>query len=177
MQTCPASPSVPLQRAPIQAEATTGARVPASPNQDQIWPISRLLASYRLSGCALCRTELNAPALVRPLPQHLEKGLYRFPRVYGLLTEAHSFLHRMASRCRRRFGAYVVWMYPFPLQTAAGLVPPDIHIPACIDDMRNYAASHPWATILDLELYGDAWRAGAAWTLRSAGKPNMEAVP
>ena len=65
-------------------------------NLDQAWRTHLPLDAFHLFECALCRTELRAPALVRPLPWGLESIRSRFPRLYGFVAEMHSFLHRMA---------------------------------------------------------------------------------
>lgn len=153
---------------------------PIDTNQDQAQRQElrrRELASFRLSACALCRTELNVPSIVRPLPKNLESLLYQMPRVYGFVVEMHSFLHRMVARYRRRYGAYFVSGMPLSELGEDGVRRPNIRIRSCIDDMRNYAVDHPWATILDLEMYRDAWRAGAEWAEGNSCKPDTATVP
>jgi hypothetical protein len=144
-------------------------------NQDRQRFLSRLL--FRLFACAICRTELNEPRLVRPLPWGLESALYRLPRVYGFVVETHTYLHRMASRYKRRYGAYFVSHLPLSELGEDGVRVPNIRVRSCIDDMRNYAESHPWATILDLEMYRDAWLAGAEWADHNSCKPDTVIVP
>ena len=144
----------------------SGHWVPISANLDQEYRQRQRLheiASFRLSACGLCRTELNAPRIVRPLPKNLHSLLYRMPRVYGLVTEMHSFLHRMVARYRRRYGVYFVSGMPLSELGEDGVRKPNTRTRSCIDDMRNYAVDHPWATTLDLETYRDAWLAGAEW--------------
>jgi hypothetical protein len=133
----------------------------------------REIASFRLSACALCRTELNAPRIVRPLPWNLEALLYRIPRVYGFVAEMHSFLHRMVARYRRRYGPYFVSGIPLSELGEGGVRRPNTRMCSCTDDMRNYAVNHPWATTLDLETYRDAWLAGAEWASRNSCTPDM----
>ena len=143
---------------------------------DQAWRRYPPLDAFHLFGCALCRTELRAPALVRPLPWGLDSLLYRYPRLYGFVVEMHSFLHRMAYRCRRPLGALNVLLPPLSEVGEDGLRVPNIRTRACIDDMRNYAEVHPWATILDLDTYRDAWLAGAERTENNSCRPDR-AVP
>jgi hypothetical protein len=130
-----------------------------------------------LFACALCRTELNEPRLVRPLPWGLESALYRLPRVYGFVAETHTYLHRMASRYTRRYGAYFVSRLPLSELGTDGVRVPNTRIRSCIDDMRSYAESHPWATTLDLEMYRDAWLAGAEWADHNSYRPDTAIVP
>ncbi len=141
------------------------------------WQQCPQVASYRLSGCVLCRSELSVPGLVRPLPRHLETALYRLPRVYGFVVEMHSFVHRMASRYRRHFGVYSVLMPPLSIPIEGGVRKPNTRTRSCIDDMRSFAVNHPWATILDLETYRDAWLAGAAWNANNSCKTETVIVP
>jgi hypothetical protein len=154
--------------------------LPNTSNRDQVWRHQlqrQRIASFHLSACALCRTELRAPRIVRPLPWGLESVLYRMPRVYGFVVEMHSFLHHMVARYRRRYGAYFVSEMPLSELGEDGVRRPNIRIRACIDDMRNYAVEHPWATTLDLEMYRDAWKAGAEWASRSACTTDMANSP
>lgn len=152
--------------------------VAISANQDQEQRRSRQrsheLSSFHLSGCVLCRTELSGIRIVRPLPQSLESLLYRMPRVYGFVIETHSFLHRMVARYRRRYGVWFLSGMPLSELEEDGLRYPNIRTRACIDDMRNYAETHPWATILDLETYRDAWQAGVEWAESNYCKASTE---
>jgi hypothetical protein len=44
---------------------------------------------------------------------------------------------------------------------------------ACIQNIESFVKAHPWATMIDLETYMDAWQAGAAWAENSSCKPNQ----
>lgn len=163
-----------------QQDGETGHWAPISANADQEYRHRqqlREIASFRLSACLLCRTELNAPHIGRLLPQNLHSLLYRMPRVYGFVVEMHSFLHRMVARYRRRYGVYFVSGMPLSEQGEDGVQRPNTRIRSCSDDMRNYAIDHPWATSLDLETYRDAWLAGAEWASRNSCTPNTATVP
>ena len=130
----------------------------------------------KLSWCVLCRSELRAPSLVRGLPWPLHWGSRRMPLAYGLVVELHTFLHRMAIRCRRRHGVF--WLSVSSFRRAEGPPIGPLHPEentrkcACIYDIESFVERHPWATILDLETYRDAWQAGAEWAERNVGKPD-----
>jgi hypothetical protein len=37
----------------------------------------------------------------------------------------------------------------------------------CSDDIKNFAASHLWATVIDWETFRGGWEAGAQWASRT----------
>jgi len=129
--------------------------------------------SSRRFGCVLCRTGSNAPAILRPLPEPLHSVLYPHPRVCGFLAETHSFLHRTAIQYKRRFAAYFLFGLPPSVAVEEGHHQQSNRGYSCTEDMRNYVNAHPWATILDLETYRDAWLAGARWGESNSCKTNM----
>ena|ERR1700728_3531376 len=132
----------------------------AIPSQGQSETKSTLPVSGRRTGCVLCRTELREPCLWRSLPGPLHASLYRFPLAYGLVEELHSLLHHMALRWKLRFGSYFLYISPEEMLERRQ---PNTRTHSYMRDMRSFAERHPWATILDLEMYRDAWLAGAEW--------------
>jgi hypothetical protein len=124
-------------------------------------------------GCVLCRTEFREPQLVRPLPAPLQAALHRLPSLCGFVAEMHNFLHRMAAIYRLRYRTYLLYVGPLE-QGSAAHVEPNIRTHACIRDMRSFSATHPWATILDLEIYRDAWLAGVEWAESNSYKQEQE---
>jgi hypothetical protein len=137
--------------------------------QNRIW--SRLFA------CALCHTEFHEHQIAPSLPEPLHSALLPFPIAYGFVAEMHSFLHRMAIRRKKRFGAYFLWGVGPSVVGADGLRHLNIRGYACTNCMKNYAVTHPWATILDLETYRDAWLAGAEWAENNSDKAGTDVVP
>ena len=121
------------------------------------------------AACVLCRTEYHAPLIVRQLPPLLHAGLHRMPSVYAFVVEMHSFLHRMVIRCRLRYRAYFLYVGPFE-QEGIERLEPNIRTHACIRDIRSFGERNPWATILDLETYRDAWQAGVEWAANNSCK-------
>ncbi len=123
------------------------------------------LLQKELSGrfeCVLCRTGSHEHGLMRAWPRPLHAGLYRMPLLYGFLREIHSLLHRMTAIYRLRCRMHLIYMGPLE-QGLAGHREPNTRTSACIEDTRRFVSMHPWATFLDLEMYRDAWQAGAKW--------------
>jgi len=134
-----------------------GASAPSRhPNEHE----SRLLPLMVQSKCVLCRTELHEHCIVRPLPALLDASLRRFPLAFGFVLEMHSLLHRMAARWRLRYAAYFLVV---SAEEMAERLVPNTRTHSYMRDMRNFSERYPWATILDLEMYRDAWLAGAEW--------------
>jgi hypothetical protein len=112
------------------------------------------------SRCVLCRSESDEQILVPQLPAPIAASLRPFPLVLGFVAEMHSLLHRMALRRRLRSASYFL---SIPPEEMAERLAPHTRTHAYMQDMRNFVARYPWATILDLEMYRDAWLAGAEW--------------
>jgi hypothetical protein len=119
--------------------------------------------SGRLSWCVLCRSKLFAPLRVEDRPGPLHRGLVRMPLTYGFVLEIHSLLHRILIRRRQRYGAFFLIMSSVRQKEDQPRPKANIRRCACIRDIESFVEAHPWATILDLEMYRDAWQAGAAW--------------
>lgn len=147
----------------------------SNPHQNKRRSLLRRIAWFR-SGCVLCRMECHAPALLPRLPEPLHAGLYRMPSLYGFARELHSFVHRMAAICKLRYRAYLIYMGPLE-QGPAGHREPNTRTCACIEDTRKFVSAHPWATFLDLEMYRDAWQAGAKWGENISCKQEREESP
>jgi hypothetical protein len=45
---------------------------------------------------------------------------------------------------------------------------------ACTADIENFVSDHPWATMVDVEIYRDAWVLGALWGERNFCKPERQ---
>ncbi len=56
----------------------------------------------------------------------------------------------------------------------AGGLEPNIHAHAYTQDIRNFVATHLWATILDLQMDRDAWLEGVEWAESSFCKQERE---
>lgn len=125
-------------------------------------------ASSRLR-CVLCRNELHGAELLIRLPSLAHSRLYPMPRLYGFLKELHSFAHRIAATWSLRHRIYFLFVGPFQ-QGEAEHHQPNIRTRACTDHIKNFVLVHPWATILDLQIYRDAWQAGVEWHVGNAYK-------
>ncbi len=111
----------------------------------------------------LRRKESRGRLIVQEVGALLRLGLRRMPLVYGFALELRSLLHRMRIRCKRRYDVYGLDLGPFHQTSIDGHLEVNTRTRACTQDTENFADRHPWATILDLEMYRDAWLAGAAW--------------
>lgn len=80
--------------------------------------------------------------------------------MYGLVEEMHSLMHRMALRRKLRFGSYFLYISP---EEMAECRQPNTRTHSYMRDMRSFSERHRWATLPDLEMYRDAWLAGAEW--------------
>jgi hypothetical protein len=132
----------------------------SSPNQGQLGSQPKSQSVRDHSRCVLCRTVLREPSLVKSLPAPLDEGLRRFPLVLGFVLEIHTLLHRMSLRYKLRFASYFLNISP---EEMAECQTPNTRTHSYMRDMRSFVERHPWATILDLETYRDAWLAGAEW--------------
>src|ERR1017187_2946448 len=139
----------------------------AAPSPDRTAFESLRPSSVAPSKCVLCRTELHVQCFVRPLPARLDATLRRFPLAYGFVVEMHSLIHRMAARSQLRFAAYFLEVSESEMVERLS---PNTRTHSYMRDMRSFSERHPWATILDLEMYRDAWQAGAEWGACNSGK-------
>jgi hypothetical protein len=145
----------------LREQQSRSARLLGAPNHHPIERESRLLP---LMVQSICRTELHEQCIVRPLPALLDASLRRFPLAFGFVLEMHSLLHRMAARWRLRYAAYFLVV---SAEEMAERLVPNTRTHSYMRDMRNFFERYPWATILDLEMYRDAWLAGAEWGSRT----------
>ncbi len=138
---------------------------PALPNPRQTTDAVTGQSAASLSWCPFCRcrSESRAGSSVRELTGVLHGILYRTPRLYGFVLETDNFLHRIAILCRQPYAAFVLVMTS--VCRSEDQPRPEMYIRkyACIRDIESFVKAHPWATMIDLETYMDAWQAGAAW--------------
>lgn len=91
-----------------------------------------------------------------------------FALLRGFLAELRSLPHRMKLQYKRFYDLYGVDVGP-PHKTSL-----DEHFHwntrthACISDIENFLAAHPWATMIDVEFIRDAWQQGAEWGIYSS---------
>jgi hypothetical protein len=133
----------------------------ANPHRNKhLWDLAQWMVH---SACGLCHSEVRARTIVRGLPPLLHAGLRRTPLLYGLLVEIRSLLCRMALRYMRRYNLYGIDFGPAHQTTLDGRLELNARTYACIADIESFVAGHPWATIVDVEIYRDACVRGAAW--------------
>lgn len=146
-------------------------RIP-SPGQIQTQSSSRSASNTRRSEYDPLRTVHQLPSLLRELPEPLHWGLRRFPLFYGFLLECRNFLQRMVLRYKRRYDLYGIDLGSWHQVGPDGHLEPNTRTHACSADIENFVASHPWATMVDVELYRDAWVAGVKWVESSSDSCN-----
>src|ERR1700726_2816245 len=69
---------------------------------------------------------------------------------------------RTGSGCKPRYRTCLLCVGPCG-GALAGHREPNIHARAYTRDIKNYVLTHPWATILDLQVYRDVWPEGVEW--------------
>ena len=140
---------------------TTTLQLP-SPHQNRhkdLKPASTL----RSDGDDHCRKGHRGELTRRGLPALLRWGLRLFPLVYGFGLELRSLRHRMGIRHKRRYEVSGLDLGPTHQTSTDGHLEVNTRTRACTQDIENFAERHPWATLVDVETYRDAWLAGAAW--------------
>lgn len=80
----------------------------------------------------------------------------------GVLSEICNFIHRMRFR-RRAMRLEVTGVGSVVESDCHGKLQPNERLLACIRDMKDFSAAHPWATDFDRMLFRKAWMAGAKW--------------
>jgi hypothetical protein len=106
---------------------------------------------------------------IQMLRYRATRVLRREYREYRLLlrlirSEMGSLLSRIALLCRVPRGL----LYGLDLGRASQPSPTEYPVPhirtrACSDHIKTFCNSHPWATLIDENLYRDAWYAGTQW--------------
>jgi hypothetical protein len=98
----------------------------------------------------------------------------RMPSLHEFLPELRSFVHRMELHRTRRYNLFGVDLGPSNLIAADGHLEGNTRTLACSADIESFLAGHPWATMVDSEVYRDAWVKGAEWALRTSCKRDKE---
>jgi hypothetical protein len=127
----------------------------------------RIEAAARLR-CGLCRILGRGQTNPPKLSALRRWGLYGSALVFGVAEEMHSLLHRMALRRERRYESHGLVLGPDWQATPAGRFQVCTRTHACISDIGNFERHNPWATLVDVETYRDAWLAGAEWASRNS---------
>jgi len=78
----------------------------------------------------------------RILIRECARDVRAFPARIGLIYETRK------RHCR---------VYPGPHQMADGRLQRCTRTHACIDDIRNFVVCHPWATVVERQIFADAW--------------------
>jgi len=85
----------------------------------------------------------------------------------------HSLALGIAAVCKLRYRMNLLYVGRYE-GALAGHLERNIHAHADRRDIRNIVLTHPWATILDLHLYRDAWPEGVEWAESSSCKQEPE---
>ena len=88
--------------------------------------------------------------------------------------ELRSLLYRMKVLRKRRYYIYGLDLGPYIQQTPDGPRNLYTRTRACIDSIENFVEGHPWATMVDIEIYRDAWVAGAEWSICTQDSYKLE---
>lgn len=91
--------------------------------------------------------------------------------IYGLfagcISELRNFCYRMSLRVQRSNQLRCPLGSVFH-QTPAGHLELCIRTRANTEDIQNFAAAHPYTTVLDWRFYQMGWEAGAKWAANNA---------
>jgi hypothetical protein len=93
----------------------------------------------------------------------LRSLLRPFPLLRVFLLELRSLVYRIGLQYKRRYDLYGLDGGPLHEKTSSGHLRWNIRTRACSEDMQSFESSRPWATMLDWEVYRDAWVKGAEW--------------
>lgn len=119
----------------------------------------------------------DEPSIVKGFSQPLHGYLLLAPRLYEFLLELRSLRFRMALRRKRQYEVYGVDWGP------AYQYPPDAppsrctRTDACRQDIENLVVQYPAATMVDVEMWRNAWVAGAEWAENSLCKSAQSNSP
>jgi hypothetical protein len=121
------------------------------------------------------QSEHNAHASTRRFPTWAYVAMWRVGkialalriRVEGYKCELGNFVHRIRQRSQR--GDLLVRLGPVLRLDSSGQPQPCIRTRDCSASIQSYAASHPWTTVFDWEIYRMGWEAGAKW-----GESNLD---
>jgi len=100
---------------------------------------------------------------VQAIANRLRSGLRRFPLLRVFLLELRSLVYRIGLQYKRRYDLYGLDLGPLHETLSDGHLRWNTRTRACSLDMQSFEASRPWATMLDWEVYQDAWVKGAEW--------------
>lgn len=109
----------------------------------------------------------HADTILRPLPPLLHGCLLQIPPLYRLLLDLRNLVGRISHRRKRRYHVYGLLLGPLHQVGPAGHPEMNTRTRSCTNDIENFVDAHPWATMVDLETYRDAWARGAEWAARN----------
>ena len=105
--------------------------------------------------------------IVREFLELLQAGVNRFALLGGFVAEMRSLPHRMKLQYKRRYDLYGVDVGLLHEKASDGLLRWNTRTHACNADIENLVEGRPWATMIDVVLYRDAWVKGAEWGIHS----------
>jgi len=118
-------------------------------------------------------TEVRELSRRKQVQRILNGSLHRVPLLRVFSLELRSFVYRMGLQYKRRFDLFGLDVGPLH-QNEAGHPRWNTRTRGCTLDMKSFLASRPWATMIDLEVYRDAWGRGAEWGEHSSCKQEKE---
>ncbi len=89
--------------------------------------------------------------------------------LFGVAAEIRSLGWRIRFRLRQRYHAKGLDLGAYHQVGTDGHLEVNTRTRVCTQDIENFVAAHPWATIVDVEMYRDAWAQGAAWAESNSG--------
>jgi hypothetical protein len=81
----------------------------------------------------------------------------------GCLSDLRTCLFRMAKRVGTLPSVYSAELGPALQRDATGHLQANTRTHGCIECIRSFEASHPEATVFDVEVFRQGWETGARW--------------
>ena len=157
---------------------TTSLKRQSIPNRGQASPASSprgLPASGSRAVKDVQRNSERRPqSIARALSWPLDGCLRWTPLGYGVAVELRSLIRRIQFRSKRRYHVFGLDLGPFHQTASDGHLELNTRTRACTRDIESFVAARPWATMVDVEMYREAWVRGAAWGESNLGSCTRE---
>ncbi len=101
--------------------------------------------------------------LSRTIQQARRHFAVKMGLIEGYKLELHSLVRRIALRSEKSRESFLLHLGPVFHLGPTGLPEECIRMRGCTRDIENFAASRPWATAIEWEVFRDGWEAGARW--------------
>jgi hypothetical protein len=140
----------------------------SAPNRRQNQPETQTASKFHSTGNDPSRRKCRGDLILQETCALLRRVSRQVPLVCGFAREIRSLLYRMGIRYKRRYEVFGLDLGPYHQIRPDGRLEVNRRTRACTQDIESFAEGHPWATIVDLEIYREAWVAGMKWAESSS---------